>query len=111
MDFRTIIDITLILNLVSSLLNVFLYGYGYRQVSKAQVDGKLKLTKRTLLFEFVTVTLVTILFGFVFFIVLFDRSHTNEALYLLNFTLLFFNLAFNVNAGLLALIVENGKNK
>lgn len=112
MDFKTLLDITLILNLVSSLINVIAYGVGYWKVSRAEVDGQLKPTKRALLLEFITVLVVTILLAFIYRTVIFDPSHTTEALYLLNFTLLFFNIAFNVNAALLAYIVEkNAENK
>lgn len=106
---ESLISITLILNLISSCINIFAYGFGYFRVRKAQVDGKFKLTKRTLLFEFLTVSASAVLFAAVFRTVLFDSEHTTEALYLLNFTLLFLNLAFNVNAILLAGIVELGK--
>lgn len=112
MDLKTILDITLIANLASSVINVFAYGFGYFRVSKTKVDGKLKLTKRTLLFEFITVLIVTILLAFVYQTVIFDPEHTTQALYLLNFTLLFFNIAFNINAVLLAVIAEtNAKNQ
>lgn len=110
MDLKTILDTSLILNLVLSIINVVAYGYGYFKISKARVDGKYQLTKRTLLFEFISVVITTILFVFVYQTVIFDPSHTTEALYLLNFTLLFFNLAFNINAFLLALIVRRNGN-
>lgn len=103
---KTLIDLTLLINLISSILNVLAYGIGYHRVSKSKVDGKFKLTKITLLFEFLVVLISTFLFGIVFRTVIFDPSHTTEALYLLNFTLLFFNIAFNINAVLLAIITE-----
>lgn len=101
-----ILNITLIMNLAFSVLNVLLYGIGYRKVSKAQVDGKLSLTKRVLLFEFVTVVVFTLLQAVIYTTVVFDKEHTTEALYLENVAILFFNIAFTVNAFLLALIVE-----
>lgn len=97
---------TLITNLLFSVINVALYGYGYFKVSKAKVDGKFQLTKRVLLFEFITVAVFTLLQAVIYATVVFDEQHTTEALYLENVAILFFNVAFTINAFLLALIVE-----
>lgn len=106
--FSTILSATLVTNLMLSLINAFAYGYGYIKTSRAKVDGKLSLTKKTLLFEFIILIVVTGLLSYVYTTVIFDRDHTTEALYLLNFTLLIFNIGFIINAILLSLIVRKG---
>lgn len=102
----TITNAVLVINLVSSLANVLAYGIAYFQLNKTKVDGKYTLTKRTLLFEFILVLLVTSLLAIVYSMVALDQSHVTQALYLLNFTLLLFNIGFNINAILLAVIVR-----
>lgn len=103
---NTITYILLIANLILSITNVIAYGIGTYKVMKARVDGIHKPTQRVILFEFLIVVVVTVVYALVFRTILFDKEHTTQALQWLNVGLFLFNLGFNINALLLALIVE-----
>ncbi len=107
MDFQTFLNVTLFTNFISSLINVFAYGIGYYKLTQSKVDGKITRVKKNILFQFFIVITVTILFALVFAIVIFDPQHTTSALYILNFTLLLFNIGFNLNIVYLAYIVDS----
>lgn len=106
MELALLLNITLVANLILSLLNTIGYGYGYFKTRQAKVDKTLHLTKKTLLFEFLILVTVTGLLSYVYSTVIFDPLHFTEALYILNFTLLVFNIGFIINAILLLLIVR-----
>lgn len=106
-----ILNITFVLNLLLSLLNVALYGIGYYKVTKAKVDGKLSRTKKVILFEFISVAIFALLQAVIYATVVFASQHTTHALYLENVAILFFNTAFTANAFLLAIIVEFDSRK
>lgn len=106
MNLNELIKLTFIINLVISFINVLVYGIGYYKVSKVKVDSKLSLTKKALLFEFFSVSVFAILQVVIYFTVVFDGDRTTEAIYLENIAILFFNIAFAVNALVLAYIAE-----
>lgn len=106
MNFQTFVNISLVINLASSLFNVILYGIGYTRVNKSKVDGQLIRIKRNLLFQFLIVVIVTIIFSAVFWVALTDSDHVAVALYVLNFALLLLNIGFNINALSLAWITK-----
>lgn len=106
-----LLNITFVINLALSVLNVILYMIGYKKVTSAQVDGKLKMTKRVILFELISVAVFALLQAVIYATVVFASQHTTQALYLENVAILFFNIAFTANAFLLALIVEVGSRK
>lgn len=93
-------------NLILSVALVVLYGFGFFRVGKSQVDGKLKLTKFTLLTLFVSILVKAVLQVVIYYIAVYDTAHISEALYLENLKNLFINTALVANAVLLALIVE-----
>lgn len=109
MDVQTFINITLVINLVSSIFNVIAYGVGLYQVRRSKVDGELTKIKKNILYQFIVVSLVTMLYAVVFWIIVFLKEYTSLALYLLDFALLLFNIGFNINAVYLARIVESYK--